>query len=169
MSMQGPKVALFNETHSKFFPLFDYLRLQEVIIDQLLVDPVPFDRYCFPLQADIQRRICPTCGFYFSFIVSMNRHKVLHSVNRFKQSQTMIVEQDHEEDHEKIELNSRQIKIKQDELAMDGHTSAPVIVNIFDCLQSDFVQIIGKPDSIYFSIIFNNFVSMEQSFLLVFM
>ncbi|CAF4429663.1 unnamed protein product, partial [Adineta steineri] len=56
MSKFGPTPASFDEKHSKYFTLFERIQLQKFIHDKLMMDSIPYDRYCVSIKQDIQRR-----------------------------------------------------------------------------------------------------------------
>ncbi|CAF1511052.1 unnamed protein product, partial [Adineta steineri] len=93
-----------------------------------MMDSIPYDRYCVSIKQDIQRRVCSLCSLYFSSIAAMKKHKTVHST-QFKKNQMLIIDDNEDQDEE-----------MKDEQVNDNEASAPIIYNIFDFLQSDFVQ-----------------------------
>ncbi|CAF1219869.1 unnamed protein product [Rotaria magnacalcarata] len=139
VSKLGRIPSRFDANNSNFFNLFERLHLQKFFKEKLMMDFLPFDRYCLSLQQDIQRRLCAICGLYFSSIASMKRHKVLHS-NRYKKKEMLINyndDDDNDAGEPELAMNSND-HYQQEQV---DNNSAPIIMNIFDFFKSDFEQV----------------------------
>ncbi|CAF4855542.1 unnamed protein product, partial [Rotaria socialis] len=139
VSKLGRIPSRFDANNSNFLNLFERLHLQKFFKEKLMMDFLPFDRYCLSLQQDIQRRLCAICGLYFSSIASMKRHKVLHS-NRYKKKEMLINyndDDDNDAGEPELAMNSND-HYQQEQV---DNNSAPIIMNIFDFFKSDFEQV----------------------------
>ncbi|CAF3540905.1 unnamed protein product [Rotaria socialis] len=68
VSKLGRVPSRFDENNSNFLNLFERLHLQNCFKHKLMLNFLPFDRYCLSLQQNIQPPLCAICGSYFSSI-----------------------------------------------------------------------------------------------------
>ncbi|CAF3421142.1 unnamed protein product [Rotaria socialis] len=137
VSKLGRVPSRFDENNSNFLNLFERLHLQNCFKHKLMLNFLPFDRYCLSLQQNIQPPLCAICGSYFSSIASIKRHKILHS-NRCKKKE-MLISYNDDDDPDKTELTMNSNDHYQQEQV--DNNSAPIIMNIFDFFKSDFEQV----------------------------
>ena len=102
-----------------------------------------YDHYCPSIQDELSKRTCPVWSLYHPSVVTMKRHKNLHSAKYLLKQWGVKLE-----DRSRVQLANRcdsDEENDQDNKAftrtIDSHGNAPLINNIFVFLASDFVEV----------------------------
>ena len=128
-----------------FAPLSKRLLLKKEPVEAAKYDIVPFDLYCPSMQEKLAPGICPKCKSYWPSAAAMLRHKKCHGRKRRVQA---VHQSDNEEEsdiddedvpNESVEVEDGSFEA-EDDLAEEEDENMPIFDNIFEILQSPFVE-----------------------------